>query len=132
MKRLDVTKSVMEKVARFEERRTRRWILIFVVILLLILGLISVTILRTYDILSERHTLDLLEILYEDREIIAEFWQDTLLIAYQELPQQTVGIGLGLVAIFIAFWVMTRRRRAIMRRRLAELAKRKKSSNNIL
>lgn len=130
MKKTDVTRVVMEKVTRFEENRSRRWIMVFLTIILGIAALIGVSVLRTYDVLNKQHTLDLLEIFYEDKEIIAEFWQDTVAVIIDELPQQTVFIGLLLCILLVTIWAITRRRRKIVQRRLSELAKRRKKSNN--
>lgn len=130
MKKTDVTHAVMEKVTRFEENRSRRWLTIFLTIVLGIAVLIGVLVLRTYDVLSKQHTLDILEIFYEDKEIIAEFWQDSVAVIIDEMPQQTVFIGLLLCILLVTIWVITRRRRKIVQRRLQELAKRRKKGNN--
>ena len=130
MKKTDVTRQVMEKVTRFEEGRSRRWIIVFVVIIFFIAALIGAVILRTYDVLIQQHTLDILEIFYEDKEIIAEFWQDAVAVIFEELPQQTMIVGLLLCILLVTIWAITRRRRKIVQRRLSELAKRRKKSNN--
>lgn len=120
----------MDKVARFEERRTKRWILWFLaIILVLVMGFLW-AFLRSFVTLSEQHTFDVLELLWEDREIITEFWQDTLSTVVTELPQWTLTLGTGFVVLFTGFWMSTRRKRTIARRRMAELAKRKKNYNN--
>jgi len=93
-------------------------------------ALIGVSFLRTYDVLNKQHTLDLLEIFYEDKEIITEFWRDTAAVIIVELPQQTMLVGLMLSMLLVVIWAITRRRRKIVQRRLVELAKRKKTSNN--
>ncbi|HLD24983.1 MAG TPA: hypothetical protein VJB96_03650 [Patescibacteria group bacterium] len=120
----------MDKVARFEERRTKRWILWFLaIILVLVMGFLW-AFLRSFVTLSEQHTFDVLELLWEDREIITEFWQDTLSTVVTELPQWTLTLGTGFVVLFVGIWISTRRKRTIARRRMAELAKRKKNYNN--
>ena len=130
MKNADVTKSVMENVVSFESRRTRKWIGIFLLIILVILGLIIAVATHIYGTLSERHTLDVLEIIFQDREIISEFWQDTLFIAWEEFPRRSFYIVLALVAVFAAVWAVTKKSRKIIARRVEELAKRKKRRNN--
>lgn len=130
MKKIDVTKSVMDSIVSFESKRTKKWLGILLLVVVWILISIVLVGVRTYGILSERHTLDVLEILYQDREIIAEFWQDTLLVAWEEFPQQSMFIGVGLISILIGIWIVTKRRRKIMVRRIEELAKRQKRRNN--
>ena len=130
MKKTDVTHAVMEKVTRFEENRSRRWIVVFIAIILGIAALIGAAVLLTYDVLSKQHTLDLLEIFYEDKEIIAEFWRDAVAVIVEELPKQTIFMGLLLCVLLVTIWAITRRRRKIVQRRLSELAKRRKKSNN--
>ena len=120
----------MDKVVRFEEQRTKRWLTVFAVAVPSLVIIAAVFLSRSYTVVSERHTLDVLEIIYEDREIISEYWQDTLLVALTELPQKTLVLGSAAVLLLGATWIVTRHRRQIVRRRLAELAKRKKSSNN--
>lgn len=130
MKQADITQSVMEKVAVYEERRSKGWLTVFIATLIIIAICITVLLYRAYSIMSERHTLDLLEILYQDKEIIAEFWADTFLVMLAELPQRTVFLGGVFTILLICVWVITRHRRKIVKRRLVELAKRKKSRNN--
>jgi len=129
-KRVDITKSVMERIVRFEERRSKRWLTIFWGIAILVTIFLGGSLLQAYIILSERRTWDLLEIFYQDREIITEFWQDTLLMFWAELPQNTLLWGSGFALFLVGYWIFTRHQRQIMKRRLAELAKRKNSSNN--
>jgi len=130
MKKPDITTSVMEKVTRFEEQRSKSWLSGFIFVLIIIGISIIASGYRAYSILLERHTLDLLEIFYQDREILAEFWQDTMFILLAELPQRTLVLGVSLGVLLISVWVVTRNRRKVVQRRLEELAKRKKSRNN--
>lgn len=120
----------MDKVVRFEEQRTRRWLTVFVVLVVFLAVVAAVLLLRTYAVISERHTLDVLEIFYEDREVISEFWQDTLAVAIEELPQKTIVLGSSALVLLGILWIVTKHRRQVVARRLQELAKRKKSSNN--
>lgn len=121
----------MDKVIRFEERRTRRWVIWFLVTVSLLTAIIIWAFVRSYTMLSEQHTFDVLEILGEDGEVIAEFWQETLSTVVTELPRWTLTIGVGFVVLFVGYWISTGRKRTIARRRMAELAKRKKNYNNI-
>ncbi len=120
----------MDKVARFEHERSTRWITIFTATILLLAGGIGIFAYRVYAIMAERQTWDVLEILYEDKEIISEFWQDTLSVALQEVPERATLAVFVLTCLLLGIWAVTRHRRRVVKRRLAELAKRKKNSNN--
>ena len=130
MKKIDVTHSVMDRVSRFEARRSARWLAVFWVTVLVLTGSIIAFFFRAFAILSERQTWDVLEIFYQDREIISEFWQDTAAVAIAELPQKTLLLAVSALVLLAASWIITRHRRRIVKRRLAELAKWKKRSNN--
>lgn len=124
----DVTRSVMRQVLQFEEKRTKGWLLIFSALVLLIASCIALGLVRTYFILAEQHTWDVLELFGQDREIIAEFWQDTLIIFWTEIPKVTLFFSIGLLLVLILVWIITRRQRQIVRRRLTEFAKRRKNT----
>lgn len=130
MKQRDISHAVMDKVARFEHERSTRWITIFTATILLLAGGIGIFAYRVYAIMAERQTWDVLEILYEDKEIISEFWQDTLSVALQEVPERATLAVFVLTCLLLGIWAVTRHRRRVVKRRLAELAKRKKNSNN--
>lgn len=130
MKKTDIAKSVMEQVTVYEEHRSKAWLTGFIVAIIVIGISILAAGVRAYTILAERHTLDLLEIFYQDKEILAEFWQDTMMVILAELPQRTVMVGFSFAVLLVVVWIITRRKRGVVRRRLTELAKRKKSRNN--
>lgn len=123
MKNIDVTKTVMQKVVRFEERRSRRFLGIFWSVMIVLCSLLSLFLWHAWIIINERGTLDMLALFSEDREIIAEFWQDTVSVMFEELPQKTLIVALIIIVILVGYWIITRRRRRVMKRRLAELAK---------
>ena len=126
MKTMDLTKPVMERVVRLERQRTKRWIRVFSATVGILLFIVLVFLAQAWIRLSERHTRDLFTLLLEDKEIILEFWQDTAMVFFEELPQKTlltagaVATGIGMLFIF------TVRKRAIIRRKMRELAKRTK------
>ncbi|MEK7129419.1 MAG: hypothetical protein AAB803_00215 [Patescibacteria group bacterium] len=126
MKTMDLTKPVMERVVRLERQRTKRWIRVFSATVGILLFIVLVFLAQAWIRLSERHTWDLFTLLLEDKEIILEFWQDTAMVFFEELPQKTlltagaVATGIGMLFIF------TVRKRAIIRRKMRELAKRTK------
>jgi hypothetical protein len=113
MKKVDITKSVMETVATYERKRSNAWVLQFRLVIGILLLLTGAFLWRVYLQLQERGTLDLLALLGEDAEIIQEFWQDMV-------------VGLVLLVLCVTVW-QTRKKRKITNRRLAELAKRMKN-----
>ncbi len=124
-KRLDVTKSVMEKVTRYERERSNGWVLRFRILMGGFLGFMVLVLWRIWQQLQESNSLDLLGLFWEDAEIVQEFWRDTVSIFIQELPQGTLFMaGLVLLSILGVFW-LTRKKRKIVYRRLTELAKKK-------
>lgn len=130
MKHTDVTKNVMDKIVTYESRRTRVWLGIFLGVLLGIVALMFIVGKDIYGVLLERHTLDVLELLFQDREIIFEFWQDTLFVIWEEFPKALLYIGLSLGVVLAGIWLATKNRRKIVARRIGELEKRYKSRNN--
>lgn len=104
--------------------------MLFAIVMAVLAVFLGAAFIRTYSVVSERRTLDVLEIFREDREVISEYWQDTVLVALMELPMWTITSGIVLLVLLVGIWVKTRRARAVARRRLSELAKRKKSGNN--
>ena len=121
MKNIDVTQSVMKNIAAIERKRIvsyrRKLLIVFSCLALLFVGAITVA----FKILSDQQTLDLLTVFSEDREIIAEFWQDTVMSIFQELPLQEFAFGgIVLCTVFIVV-VVTRKRRDIVSRKEKEL-----------
>jgi NADH:ubiquinone oxidoreductase subunit 6 (subunit J) len=122
MKTPDVTKPVMDKVIRFERKRTALWFRRYRVIisvsgiLVLILGLVIV------KTLSDQQSFALLLLFHQDPEIIASYWQDTLWVFWQEVPSHMVWISVILLVGIIIGVVVTRRKRKILRSKLQKLA----------
>lgn len=120
----------MEKVVRFEQQRTHAWMRLFRVSVGLLFALSGLFLYQVWLQLSERQTLDLLTLVQEDREIIQEFWQDSALVFFEELPQEALLLaGIFLLAIGIILWV-TRRKRKVIGKKLNELAMHRKFSDN--
>lgn len=102
MQKHDLTKIIMGKVVRFEERRTKLWLGKYIFILLLFIAVLIFLIYISVNIIQKQQTADLLAIFGEDREIIAEFWQDTVTTFWEELPLIWLGLGgLALTGIII-------------------------------
>lgn len=78
---------------------------------------------RSWQVVTERGTLDLLTIFAEDREIVAEFWQDNLTIFWEELPHRRLVTVAVLVIVVGLIFVATKRTRQILRKKLGQLQK---------
>lgn len=113
----------MDRVVGFEKYRTRRWLWMFRVGVGLLIAVLLFLLWRGWRMIAERRTLDLLGLLREDREIIAEYWRDTVSIAIAELPQKTLLRAAVVVAVIIFVLFLTRRRRRIIQRKLLDIAK---------
>ena len=123
MKTIDVSKHVMDEVVHFEKKRSLWWLgrFLFIFLVLLAVGVWFLWIAVTQ--IFERRTLELLTLFKEDRETIAQFWQDTFSVFWQELPQRKlIVVALAIVAIFILLF-LTRRKRAIIEQKIRHLAK---------
>jgi hypothetical protein len=123
MKRVDLTKSVMDKVTRFEKERSTGLLWrsrVYISVLIAAGGYVAW---RVWNQLRESQTLDLLSLFWEDAEIIKEFWQDTVSVFLEELPTETIVMG-GVIFVGLIFYIwFTHKKRRIAKRRLAQLAK---------
>jgi hypothetical protein len=123
MKTTDVSDAVMKRVVTLEKGRTRMWFFRFIAVLI-ILGVLFVALtIRGYMLISERSGWDLLTLFYQDPEIIAAYWKDTLWIFWMELPQKTVSISIAVLGMIVIFIAITTRRRKILRKKLKQLDK---------
>ncbi len=122
-KNIDLTNSVMEKVVRFEKRRTWLWISRFITAAGILIGVALTFLLFAAKDISERDTLSLLSLFGEDKEIVQEFWRDTLGIFWEELPQRKLAIGVGLLIIAIVLFVINRKRIKLMVKKIKNIAK---------
>lgn len=127
MKKTDLTEPVMQKIVNFEKKRTRHWLLIFFgiifILLLTVLATTSITIKQMIDF----QTFDMLTLFNENREIISDFWQETLATVWAEMPEQVVATAFLAVLLIIFIVVVTRSRRKIIKKRIAELEKYRKN-----
>jgi hypothetical protein len=123
MKTIDVSKNVMGKVVSLEKGRTKRWLLrFFIAVAVLLISFIAFGIFAVQTI-SERQGWDLLTLFQQDPEIIAAYWRDTLWIFWEEAPQRIVFAVGAIVIIIIGVFILTRRRRTILRKKLHQLEK---------
>jgi hypothetical protein len=122
MKIPDVTKPVMDKVVRFERKRTALWFRRYRVSIIVSGILVFISGWVIVQTLSDQQSFTLLSLLGQDPEIIASYWQDTLWVFWQEVPQRMVWISVILLVCIIMGVVVTRRKRKILRSKLQKLA----------
>lgn len=130
MKHINVTHSVMDKVARYEEKNTSRWLIVFSISLGAILFVLGFLTWSLYTTTIDMHTWDLVELFAEDRSIVGEFWQDTVSIIFAEVPPVVLFLIASLILVAIFMLIRTRKKRKVIARVRTELAKHKKNGNN--
>ena len=121
-RRVDVRKSVMDKVVSYEKRRTRQWLMQFFSGTVVLLAMLAIVLWITAKEIVERQLLDLLTLFFEDQEIVAEFWRDTLAVLWEELPQRWLAVVLVIFVVFVVLLSVTRKKRQVIeniRRQLA-------------
>ena len=126
MKNIDLTKPVMSKVVRFEKSRIRWWSVKFIATFGILSLLLGGALWVVYRSVTERQTLELFTLLAQDWEIIQDYWQDTLVVAWQELPQRMI-ISAGILLLGIVMvWFLTRKKRQRIKTIQHQLAKYRK------
>jgi uncharacterized membrane protein (DUF485 family) len=130
MKNSKLTQKIMKKVVTFEKKRVIIWILRAIVLVfgfgligLIVLGFVSQELART-------GSFELLTLFGEDKEVIAEFWQETVLTFWEELPKREVFILIFSLIITIIIIILAKKRWPIIKRKINGLEKYKKSLNN--
>ncbi len=130
MKTIDVSKSVMNQVVGFEKRRSAWWIGKFLFILF-VLGALGIWVFWVaVTEIFERQTLDLFALFTQDKEVIGQFWQDTVMVFWEELPQEKLVIGFLALLGVVIFIFINRKNIFIIWKKMRQLAKYNKSGNN--
>lgn len=125
-----LTNKIMQKVVRFETRRTFGW-LVKVIIIICFLFMVLYTVIGII-ILSFRKTqsLELLSLFKENLEVVAEFWQETLAVFWLELPQKEVGEAVVLLVLLVGVGWVVRKKLPLIKKRILALNKYQKKVNN--
>lgn len=117
-----VSRQVMDKVVAFEKKRSSFFLWNYRVLLGFIVVCLTSVGAALYWELTYRNAFDLLMLFFEDREIIAENWQDTLGTFFYEMPMEYVlYLGLCIVVIFVIV-IMTKPIREKVRRMMQNIA----------
>lgn len=123
MKNVDVSKSVMNKVVRFERRRTLWWFGKFITTVAVLFITLLLLILLTVRVLSNRQAWDLLTLFTQDPEIISSYWQDTLWVFWEEAPHRVMFMSVIILIVIIGVIAITGRKRKILHKKLNEIDK---------
>lgn len=98
---------ILERVYKFEARRTLFLVLKYLIILFAILAFGILSILEIIFILNEQRSLDLLELFGEDREIFEKYIGEVLDTLYSEVPWDLVLVfiilSIALASLLFAF-----------------------------
>ena len=78
----------------------------------------------------EAKTFELLSLFTQDKEIIQEFWQDTLSTFFQELPVRGVVIFLLSLSLAVLFIIVVIKKLPIIKNRILGIIKIVKKWNN--
>ncbi len=113
----------MHNVVRFERSRSRTWLRLFYGIVSILCVLFGMFLWISWKTITDLQGWDLLTIFTQDREIISDYWQDTVMTFIAELPLETVFWAVGILIVIVVIVWMTRKRRKIVHYRMRELAK---------
>ncbi|MBI5613700.1 hypothetical protein HY947_02140 [Candidatus Gottesmanbacteria bacterium] len=128
-KKINVLNRVMDKVVAYEEKRSSFFLWNYRLLLAIIILCIIAVGIGLYWELVYRRAFDLLTLFFEDREIIAEYWVDTLGMFFNEVPREYI-VYFGMwVVIAIAIMMFTKPIREKLRRIIADIAKLRKNES---
>lgn len=122
MKKPDLTDRLMGKVVSFERRRISWWKRRFVFFILVCGFFITAGLLLFILQLWSQQSFDGLVIFWEDPEVFQLFWQDTVMVFWEELPKDLLLLLILSLSVMVIFWLWTRKVRQIVSRRSRELA----------
>lgn len=123
MKSAKITHEVMNKVMEWERNRVYKWIAAFGVMVSVLVAMGGAAGWSAGQKIGERKTLDLVQIFGEDKEIVADYWQDGVRVFWEELPKADLAVGWGAVGIVVMAWLITAKKRKIVRQKLKQVIK---------
>ena len=123
MKRSYITEKIMNKVIIYEENKSRNWLRRFMVILLVLVISVLLFMILFVKEMNYNKTFDLLSLFTEDKEIIDQFWQDTLSVFLMEIPQNYALLGLiGLISLIVLV-IIGRKKLKLVKKKLGQVEK---------
>ena len=121
VKAINITQPVMDRIIKYEKARVNRFRFRYTVFIAILAGLFvtfSAIIIRQ---MFWENTFDILALFTEDGEIISEFWRDTVITFWEELPQLYIISGLVVLLMIVIAIILTRHVRRINRKKLTEI-----------
>lgn len=121
--KIDITDEVMSRVVRFEKRRISGWFIRFCLILIASAAVLLSSLILLIGHLSSQQSWDLLNLFEEDIEIIGQYWQDTVITFWEEMPQAFLGIIIVVTAVLISFLYYSGKKYKIIKTKIHNLDK---------
>jgi len=113
----------MKQITRFEKSRSSSWLRGFYAGVGVMAILVCVFFWISMQKISDLQGWDLLTIFSQDREIIRDYWQDTVMTFVEELPIESLMAAIGILGVLCLIIFITRKRRKVYEYRMRELAK---------
>lgn len=127
-KKQALDKEIISGVYDFEKKRTISGVIRYIFFILLFSIITISCLVITYSILKEQQTLDLLDLFFEDKEIIAQYLGDVLNIFYIEMPKEWVLILLISVLLLCVSLFIILKKSSVIKNRLQTLRKEEKEN----
>lgn len=122
-RKIDLTQPVLKEIVKIEKGKTAIFLSWFILAIFSLLGLASVILFVAFEMISDQGTLDLLQLFGEDKEVISEFWKDTLQTFWEELPKTNLVVGLLAVVTLVILIFALRKKIAIIIKKIKILVK---------
>lgn len=111
----------MKKVVGYEKRRVVSWILTILVGFIVFLVIAAISFWYTAVILGQTKSLELLTLFREDWEVIREFWRETIIIFFQELPTDSLLILVISIIFLLVIIIYSLKRWGRLKRKLSNI-----------
>lgn len=122
----DLTDKVMRRVVAAEEKRSWWWLGRF----LTVIGAVALVVVVFAGVamwqMQQQGTWDLVELAREDPEIVRNYWADTAVTFWQELPSTDLVVAVAAIVVGVGVVVWARKKVRISLKRLQQSGKREK------
>ena len=115
-------RDIMQRVIRYERRRTRWWLVAFWVTISALAAFIIISFVAIGTVLKERESLKVLSIFTEDWEIIRQGWFDAFRSIWYDIPRHHLIPAIAAIAVAVIIIVFTRQQRLKIRKKRASIA----------
>lgn len=130
MKESELTNKIMMKVVGYEKRRVVSWILTILVGFIVFLAIAAISLWYTAVILGQTKSLELLTLFREDWEVIREFWRETIITFFQELPTDSLIILVVSIILLLVIIIYSFKRWGRLKRKLSSIDQFQKRHND--